>query len=494
MRCSLRLLCWLGGSAVPFLIPVEAAPVLVVPIEGELMESTVALVVRSVRRAEELGASHLVFEIDTPVGRIDRMNRIALALEDTNTRTVAFVRQSAVSAGALIALACDELYMTPGSHIGSALPIYRSILPLPPEIQELQDQKRSEEEEKMISAFRALFRAKAQQSGRNEWIAEAMVDPQIALLEITLDGERSVVTEQKFHELEELHGTDRVRRLRVVCEAGKLLNLTALEAEELRFVDAIVPGRHALLEVLGVPDAPLLELSVSWSEQFADWISRWGWFLLPIGLLALFLELKVPGFGLPGIIGIACLALVIFGKYLAGLADVAEILLILGGLVLIAVEIFLMPGTLIPGIAGAIALVAGIVLAFQSVDLPGSADSITAIQWWSNTRNLALSIVGGIIGMFAAANLLPGLPLFQRGLQAPRSQAERSAAMVDDVHRGYHPSVGAAGRALSPLRPAGKILVDGRELHAVTEGAFLDEGTAVRVIRVEGNRIVVRAG
>jgi len=458
-------------------------PVVVVPFEGELSEMLVALAVRGLRHAEELGAAAVVFEIDSPGGEIGLMDRIALQIDGAKPGvTAAYVVQKAVSAGALIALTCDRLYMAPGSFIGSARPWRLSPFGANEEL-----------EEKFLSAFRSQFRAKAQSNNRNAALAEAMVDDDIAVVEVTINGVPSIVNEEDVEQLKQLHGRQNVEIVRTICPKDSLLNLTAKEALELGFIDGIALERKEVLAQLGLAQSPVVLLTPSWSERLVGLVQRFGWLLLIAGLIGMFIEIKTPGFGAPGVTGLLCIGLVLFGKYLAGLAEMTEILLFVAGLCLIAAEVFLFPGTLVAGLAGVGLLAVGLVLSFQAVPYPESGAPWQSQQWWSNFGELALAVAGGIGGMFAVAVLAPHLPLLQRMVlrrqRTPGPPAATGTGTLDD----WRPPLHARGTAVTPLHPAGKVEIQGHWVDAVAEGKFVDAGTRVEVCEHAGNRVVVRA-
>ncbi len=476
----------------------DPAPgVVIVPIQGPLSEGMVALTLRSVREAEASGASHLIFKIDTEGGQVTLMDRIVDAIENLDGPvTVAWVGQKAASAGALIAISCDYLFMTPGGNIGSARPIWISPIPFLP-VEELEPvrQQRTEEEEKFISHFRSHFRAKAQRTNRNDSIAEAMVDPRLVLYEVEVDGVRRFVKDQEYRELVNLYSEQRVHRVREICGSDELLNLTAQEAMEVQFIDGIVSSQEELLGLLEATNAPIRTMTASWSESLAAFVQSYSWFFLICGVLGILIEVKVPGFGLPGVLGTLCMGLFLFGKYLVGLAEVTEILLIVAGFVLIAIEVFLVPGTLVAGITGALALLAGLVLSLQSFALPPDGRPWVAMEWWENVQWLGVSLGGGLIAVLLLSHFLPQVPVFNRVMlksSFASPTARSAAALVDDVRREWRPQIGALAVAQSPLRPAGKILLEGNQLDAVAEGQFVSEGTSVRVVKLQGNRIVVR--
>ncbi len=481
-----------------------AAPavVVIVPIQGELTEEMVALTIRAIRRAHELQAKALVFEIDSEGGNVKLMDRLIDEIERTEgLDTVAYVTQKAMSAGSLIAISCKSVYMRPGASMGSALVLMvPQFFGLPSgQIETLRDDNEAYFR-KIINSYRAHWRAKAQDHVRPDALAEAFVYAEKAVIEVEVDGERRFLREPELIELAKVRDEGTIRRIRTVVEAEDVLCLTAQECYEVRMIDGLVTSRTDLLQQLGLHQATVHEIAPSWSERLAGFLQAWGFALLIAGLIAVFVEIKVPGFGLPGIIGITCLALWMFGKYLAGLAEITELLLVGAGFGLIAVEIFLLPGTLIAGIAGVVSLLAGLVLAAQQTVLPDPTRPLASAEWWSNANSIALAVAGSVVGMIALAHVLPSIPLLNRAILKPVGGAAAGGATVaasllrpiDELAPTWRPAVGAEGLALTPLRPAGKVTIDGHELDAVSEGPLIERGAAITVASVEPGRLVVR--
>ena len=238
-----------------------------------------------------------------------------------------------------------------------------------------------------------------------------------------------------------------------------------------------------------------IEIETSWSENLAAWIHEHRMLIGLAAAIAVGLELYIPGFGVPGILAVCLFSLIMFGNYLVGLADLNEILLIVAGLALVALELFVMPGMLVPGTIGVLAILGGVVLSFQTFDLPTTAPGWAQDEWWRNVKVLGLSAACGMIGLFFMGTLLPRIPVLNRVMlkRTIPKEVRASAAIPDDVYRGWTPAVGAVGEAVSPLRPAGKIVLEGRQLDAIAEGEFVEEGREIKVVLVEGNRIVVRS-
>jgi membrane-bound serine protease (ClpP class) len=316
-----------------------------------------------------------------------------------------------------------------------------------------------------------------------------MVDPNVGVFEVEIDGARSFASDHDFDELVAQHGEAAVRKLREVCPKGKVLNITAQEAQNFGFIDGIAATREDLLAQLGMATAPVVYIPPSWADLLAQFTRNFGWLLILVGLVSLFVELKIPGFGLPGLLGIACLTIYLVGNYIAGVADWGEILLVLFGFAMVAVEIFALPGTLLPGLIGLIAVVAGLVLASQTTLLPQSDKPLAEAAWWENVRVLSLTLVGVVGTMLLLAWTFPSLPILNRAVLKTAMSTSVATAGAFAVM----PAAGTTGLAKTDLRPAGKVVVEGRELDASSDGPWIAAGSAVVVVKSGGNHLIVRA-
>jgi len=476
-----------GGEA-------EGPKTVLYKIDGALTQTMITSLNRAWRTAKAAEAEYLIIEIDTPGGEAGLMEQLSdLVFEmykEDNLETVAFINPAADSAGALIAISCRRLYMSPRGHIGSATPVFIPTLPIaPPQGLDIgEDMKR-----KIKARALAIFRAAAKEAGRNPSIAEAMVDADIELVLARIDGEETVIRRDDFFDERSRLGPARTVELDVICPKGELLNITASEAFEYGFTDGIAESRTDLLtNILGVNEADTIVVTRTWSEALVDFLQSIHWLLLIGGLVFLYVEFKIPGFGVPGIVGISLLALLFASKYMAGLAEIPEILLIVAGLGLVAAEIFFIPGTFIAGAIGVILVVVGGLLSFQPFVVPDSPWDQDLLE--SNIVNMGLSILAVLGIAIMITRFLPRTSLFKHLVldtgQSPAS-VHASGTAIDDVHESVV-KIGDEGKAFSELHPSGKIVIDGSQLDAQSEGEFIDKGDKVRVVRVVGNFIFVR--
>jgi len=418
----------------------------VVVIDGEIDLGIAALLERAVREADAADAAALVVRIDTPGGRLDAVLRMRDALLGAKVPTVGYVDRDAFSAGALVAIATEELWVAPGAVIGAATPV-------------LGDG--SSADEKIVSAVRAVFRSTATERGRDPLVAEAMVDP-------------AVVVEGL------------VRR-------GELLTMDVAQATERGYADGIAADLDALLVALGLDDATRVDVVPALAERLVRVLTSGivAGLLLTVGIWLLVGDvLGGGGLGLGAALGALSIATFLFGHLLAGLAGIESVILIVLGIVLILVEVLVLPGVGVVGVSGVLALLGGATLAMvdREVEIVPREAFITAFN------------VAGLAFLAAVALLVGLLVLVGRSAGGGGEQAQRFArrgnrlVLATDVGGAHDEGlVGARGVALTDLRPAGAAEIDGERVDVVAEAGFLPAGSALVVVVDEGYRRVVRA-
>jgi len=421
----------------------EQRPVVVVaPIEGIIDLGLAPFVERVLDEAAAAGAAAVVLEINTFGGRVDAAVQIRDALLNSPVRTIAFVNKRAISAGALIALACENLVMTSGATIGAATPVQMG-----------QPGAASESVgEKTVSYVRKEFRATAESRKRPPLLAEAMVDADV-----------------------EIKG---------VIEKGKLLTLTTEEALTHKLIDHRAESLEAALEKLGIAAPEIRHASTNWTENVVRLLTHpvVSSLLITIAMLGIILEMRTPGFGIPGALGLTALVLFFGGHWLVQLAGWEEVLLGLAGLVLLVIEVFVLPGFGVAGALGLIAIVASLVLSLVG---PGFTTTFMLMA----AGRVVLALLLALLASLVLLRFLPRLPfgrrlVLERGLTAADGYA---SAPETDLQW-----LGKRGMATTPLRPAGIADIDGRRVDVVSDGEHIDAGQFIKVTRVDGNRVVVR--
>lgn len=472
-------------------------------IEGALDGGTLSHLRRAVEGAEERDDLLLV-ELDTPGGEIELMWQLARALahaSESGTTTVAWVNDRALSAGALVALACDRIVMRSRASIGAATAVRigpTGLMPISadPGVQE-----------KFNSAFRSQWRGWAEEHNRPGVLAEAMVDASVEVFLVERELERLLVSGSEWDDMK--RRGEPVRLLRTICAQGQLLTLTGGEALELNLIDALGESLDEVLDKTGVSTGERTEVLRESSDEMAAWLKSYSLLLLAGGILFALIELKAPGFGLPGAASIACFGALLFGRHLIGLADVVHILAVGLGVVLIMVEIFLVPGTLWAGLSGGALILAGLILSGLGPGV-GMGYALDRALLLDSASNVAGALLLGMIGLMILSRWLPSAPGFRRlVLTAPGANAEEgdrseapapahgsSKARGSASDQEALAEVGEFGRALTDLRPVGKVVLDTdpeREFEATCPGQLLDPGTRVRVVEVRSGRLTVEA-
>ena len=242
----------------------------------------------------------------------------------------------------------------------------------------------------------------------------------------------------------------------------------------------------ALLRAAGLAGAELRELRVTTTERLARLIAGFAWLFLIGGLLGIYIEIKTPGFGLPGILGILCLAIFFWGHHIAGLAGFEDMLLFLLGAALIVVEVIFFPGTIIFGVLG-VAMMLWALFSAMVRHLPGGPWPFMAGDMGWALFSLAVALIGTSAGAVALGRFYPRLPVLRHLVLDPAVARPEGFAAAG----GAPGLVGLTGRALSALRPAGTALFGDRRLDVVTRGDYIDAGQPIRIVETEGARIVV---
>ncbi len=430
----------------------EAPLVYVIPIRDDIMPPLLYVVRRGVKQAISEGADTIVLDMETDGGRVDTTEEIIHVLDRFKGQKVTWVNSKAYSAGAFISVATQKIYMAPKSVIGAAAPI--AVAPGGMGVEQLP----STMEVKITSAISALIRANAEQNGHDTEVIEAMIDKAKSL---ERDGE-------------------------VICAEGALLTLTNREAER-RYGPSEKPllslgtvaSLEDLLAELDLEGAQVVRIEPTGSEQLGAWINRISPILLMIGLIGLYLEFKTPGFGLPGIVGISAFALYFLGGYIAGLSSIGWGALFVLGLLLLIVEILLIPGTLIAGLAGAGLMVGAILMALVDWDpsVPGVALP-SARQLSEPLFNLGLGTAGAMLAILLIGKHFSRIPVFSSMIShsACAMQTERSSESLRTS------LFGQEGVAVTPLHPGGRARFGNRIVDVVTQGEMLDEGTPLRIV------------
>ena len=402
---------------------------------------------------ENADAELLVFDVDTFGGRVDAAVQIRDRLLASTVPVLAFINRRAISAGALISLAAHHIVFTEGATLGAATPVH------------LEGGEAKPVEEKMVSYMRSEMRSTAEARGRSGIVAEAMVDADVAI-----------------------PGLD---------EKGKLLTLTTETAVRAHIADARFDTLDALLTALGLDQADRITPEPNWAEHLARFFTdpTVSGLLMGLGMLGLLVEFSHPGFILPGVVGVLCLAFFFGGHYIARMAGWGEIIGFVVGLGLLGLEIFVIPGFGVAGVIGIGLIAVSLVMALLGLPLDVSWN----VGYFADAMSIVLlSILVATVAFIALIRLVPtnrrlgGLTLQTTlGGVGPVLAAESAEWRSQPLEWARY--LGERGVALTDLRLSGKARLLGETVDVVSESEYIVKDTPVRVVLVEGVRIVVVA-
>ncbi len=449
--------CALGSAAHAREI-VRKGDIVVIPLRGEIAPSVHFFLRRGIKLAESSGASALILDMNTYGGRLDSAEEITSALNQVAIPTYTFINTNAGSAGALIALATKHIYMAPVSAIGAAAPVLSTGQDLP-----------ETERDKTVSYWSALVRSMASRNGHNPDIAEAFMNKE---------------KEVKIGD-------------RVLHAKGSLLSLNAQEASELAngkplLADGIVQSLDELARKANL-NGPRVALQASGFEQLAFWITALAPLLLLVAIVCAYLEFKIPGATLPGVISGICFVLFFLGHYLAGLAGWEAPVLFALGVALVLVEVlFFAHSTIVFGVIGVALILASLVWAMidrypdQPV-VPSTNMLLTPMM------NLTIALIASIIVIALLARYLPRTSFYRRFALLAANPSGPSFSAPREFETGLPIAPGAEGIAVTTLRPSGKAKFGDRVIDVVTGGEFISAQTTVIVSEIDGMRVLVRA-
>ncbi|WP_077330206.1 NfeD family protein [Virgibacillus siamensis] len=404
--------------------------VYVIPVEDEVERGLESFIERTTEEATEDNADYIIFEIDTPGGRVDAAGNIAELLQGLEIPTTSFIVNRALSAGSYIALNTDTIYMKPQATMGASGVI---------------NQDGTAASKKAQSAWIAAMKSAANSSGKDPLYAVAMADPSIDLPEFG-------------------------------AGKGEYLTLGAKSAKKVGYSEDTVQDRKELLQELGLAQASVIEKEPTLSEEAARFITNpiIVPILLSLASLGLIVELYSPGFGIPGIVGLLSLVLFFYGHIVAGLAGMEAIILLILGLVLIVAEFFV-PGGIV-GLLGIGAIIVSLIMSGQDIGQMSMSIGIAFI----------VAIIATVV-LFRTIGLEKGF--FRHIILKDRTMTEQG--YVSSVNR--LELIGLRGVTVTPLRPSGTAILENERIDVVTEGGFIAKDQHVKVVKVEGVRVVVRA-
>jgi membrane-bound serine protease (ClpP class) len=438
---------------------IHKGDIVVVPLSGEVSPSLLMFLRREVKAAESSGASAIILEMNTYGGRLDSAEEMTSVLNHATIPTYTFIDSNAGSAGALIALATQHIYMAPVSAIGAAAPVLSTGEDLP-----------LTEREKTVSYWSALIRSSAIKNGHNPDIGEAFISKE---KEIKIGD-------------------------RVIHPKGTLLTLNAQEATEKingkpLLADGIADSIADLAQKAALK-GNVVSLNPSGFEQLALWITALAPLLLLGGIIGAYLEFKIPGATLPGIIAAICFALFFLGHYLAGLAGWEVVALFVVGFALVIIEIlFFAHSTIVFGVVGVLLMLSSLLWAM--IDrYPGETFFPTGRTLALPLLNLFIAIAAAAIVIVILARYLPRTSFYRRfALMTSNPPGPSLAGAPREFATALALSPGMEGISVSILRPSGKARFADHVVDVITEGEFIASETPVKIIQTDGMRVVVKS-
>jgi len=448
-----------------------------------------ALLKRRFEQAIRDGAEMIVIDIDSPGGYLSTTLELVRMIEEAKeVRTVAYISREAISGAAILALATDQIVMLPLTRIGDAGMIVMG-----------EDSAFRYAPEKARSLLAQQLRDLATQKGRPPSLVEAMVDKDLVIFKASRkdDGTVRYISDREWNSMED---TDDWDKGKVVREApgNTFFTANAERAVELGVADQVIDNPaglaaaiNALEPISAIRPTGIDVLILVLNSNFVTWL------LLVIGLIALVIELGMPGVGIGGLISILCFGLFFWSRFLGGTSGWFEVILFVIGVAFVMLEVLVIPGVGFAGIGGGLLILFSLVMASRRVLLPESSRDLTSLL--SDVGIVLGAFVGFAIGLAILARYLGELPIISRLALAPMSQEDAAPVAslaggggMIDVPAYDRVEVGNVGRTLGPLRPSGRIQINDDIVDVVTEGDFIASDSEVRIITKLGRRIVVR--
>lgn len=399
---------------------------------------------KALKEAKAMNASIILIHMNTYGGMVETADSIRTAILKSSIPVWVYIDNNAASAGALISIACDSIYMREGANIGAATVVNQTGEAMP---------------DKYQSYMRSTMRSTAEATGRDPDIAQGMVDPRVYIPGIT--------------------------------DSNQVITFTASEAIKYNYCNAQVNSVADILKITGRQNYTIVKQKLTATDHIIGFLTKplISGLLIMLIIGGIYFELQTPGIGFP--LGAAVFgALLYFAPlYVEGLAANWEILIFIVGLVLLAIEIFAIPGFGVAGISGIILMVTGLTLSmidnigfdFTGVQLNGLAEAFFIV---------IIASFLSIIGSFYLTRKLFGTSTIFGNLALMTTQPQSEGYVSSDGQ--YTEMLGQTGETYTILRPAGKVMINGKMFDAVAQTGYIDKGEAVRIVKYENAQLIVR--
>jgi len=480
------LLCLAAGPAVPGERPAAGerpepphyTRAVLIRFEGPITHGLERYLARKLDIAGSEDADLVILQIESPGGLLWASQRIAQRMRDLpRAHTVAYVPDHALSGAAVVALGCDEILMAPTARLGDAGAIVLG-----------DDALFRFAPQKIVSDLAVWMRNLAKAKGRPPALAEAMVDRELVVYRAreVKTGKVSYVSQREIDE-----DPERWNKLGTVQgTGGRFLEVTGADAVELGLAQGLVTDQEQLARRFSLGSLEVLQ--PSGTDTAIDILNSW-WvtaLLLVLGLVGLYVELTMPGTAVGGLLAAAAFTLLFWRHFLGGTAGWLEVVLFLLGVAFLAVELFIVPGSVVAGLVGVVLVLVSLVMVIQGFLVPETRGQVHELA-----GTLATIFVSGVVFVVAAVFIsrhFGTLPLLGRlTLPPPEPAAAPVGPGGTEGGSGGGVRVGDEGIAQSRLRPGGKARFGQRWVDVLTDGDFIPRGSRIRVVRIQGNQILV---
>jgi membrane-bound serine protease (ClpP class) len=495
LRALLLTMLGLSWCCAPAFATDTGGKAAIVQLSGEINDFSRDQLFKHFQEARDLGAKTVILNLDTYGGLVTAGQEISRFLKrQDDLHVICFVQDKAISAGAMIAMACDEIVMSGSATLGDCAPI---VFQFDGTLDSLPAAERAKQESPIL----ADFLESARRNHHDPLLAAAMVAVQVSVYWVqSPDGQRKFVDKDEYHKLIAAGWKDVPGALVPVDSDQTLLTVDSEHAVEYglasgRAESAAELAKERGLDVVGMFDTSAGDLAVAW---LGSWVARL--LLLVIFLSAANVVVHAPGHGVAEVVGLLALLLMLGVPLLTGYAQWWEVLTIFIGLSLIALEI-LLPGHMFPGLIGGLLVLLGLVMTFVPKEPSGVPGFLPEMQQtWIDLEHGLEVVAGGLVSSlflwFWMNRYLPQIPYFRRLVLTNVSGGGTSPTVAD--HPAW-PAIGSVGMAVTELKPGGTGeffdpgLSDRRTTSVVSESGFIPQGSKIVVREVANNHIVVRS-
>ena len=419
--------------------------IFVLPIKEEIGPASARHIEEGFMQAEQIKADYIILHLNTFGGTVDDADKMRTTLMKSKMPVYAFIDNNAASAGALISIACDSIYMSPGASIGAATVVGQDGVPSP---------------EKYQSYMRSMLRSTAEAKGRDPKIAEAMNDPRMFIPGVN--------------------------------DSGKVLTFTTREAIKNNYCEGEAKTVEEVLKLAGVKNYEIETYAITRVGKVIDWLIHpfISGILIMIIIAGIYYEFQAPGTIFPIAASVVAALLYFAPHYLGGLAENWEILLFIAGLILLAVEVFVVPGFGVAGVLGVLFIVLGLTLSLIKsvpsdfpINLPDGNAFVKALFIVLSSMIISIGLSFYFFGKFMRSSVFKHV-----SVQATIGK-EGGYVGVDLKEKEL---VGKTGTAFTLLRPSGKVEMDGAIYDATAETGYIEKGEKVVVVKYETAQLFVR--